>query len=51
MILNYAKLNDFFYSIISKVNILKQKIEWEIKKNKKKTNNVFRNIKLKIILN
>lgn len=50
MILNYAKLNDFF---ISKVNILKQKIEWEIKKNKKKTNNVFRSIKLelKIILN
>lgn len=49
MILNYAKLNDYFYSI-SKINILKQKTEWKIKK---KTNNIFKSIKLdlKIILN
>lgn len=33
MILNYAKLNDYFYSI-SKINILKQKTEWKIKKKK-----------------
>lgn len=34
MILNYAKLNDYFY-FISKINILKQKTEWKIKKKNK----------------